>query len=135
MTQDDAARLLKDNFAPWIQALDLTVTAIGPEGATLTMPVTDQIARVGGIVSGQALAALADTAMVFACTGHAGAWGPVATVTLDTQFLRPATGDLVEARAEVIRSGSALAFARATLLAQPANKAVVHATGTFAQPR
>lgn len=64
---DQAQRLLEENFADWVQALSPKVVQIGPEGAVLEIPVTPAIARVGGIVCGQALATLADTSMVFAC--------------------------------------------------------------------
>lgn len=99
----------------------------------MEIPITEDINRIGGIVSGQALAALADTAMVFACFGHLDAVEPVGTVTLDTQFLRPATGDSVRAEAEVTRAGKAMIFARATLIAEPSGKPVALATATFAR--
>lgn len=134
LTTAIAQQFLDDNFAPWVRALDLTIAAIGPEGATLTMPITDKLARVGGILSGQALAAMADTAMVFACAGHMGEFKPVATTNLDTVFLRPGTGDTVRCEAEVVRAGKALIFARATLIATPSEKPVATATATFFAP-
>ncbi|WP_270729361.1 PaaI family thioesterase [Shimia sp. Alg240-R146] len=134
LTPDDAQTLLAKGFAPWVQALDLTITDISPTGATLTMPITDALARFGGIISGQALAAMADTAMVFACFGHLDAFTPVATTNLDTQFLRPGTGDLIRCDAEIVRAGKALIFARATMVALPSDKAVATATATFFVP-
>lgn len=134
LTPPEAQRFLDDNFADWVRALDLTIAAIGHEGATLTMPITPQLARVGGILSGQALAAMADTAMVFACAGHLGAFRPVATTNLGTQFLRPGTGDSVRCEAEVVRAGKALIFARATLVAEPSGKPIATANATFFVP-
>ena len=127
-------RFLDENFAPWVLALQPRVTRADAQGVTLSIPITDDIARVGGIVSGQALATLADTAMVLATGAHLGRMIPVATVTLDTQFLRPGTGDGIEATATVTRAGRALAFAQCTLTAQPAAKPVAMATATFALP-
>jgi uncharacterized protein (TIGR00369 family) len=98
------------------------------------MPITDDLARLGGIISGQALAALADTAMVFACFGQMGAFKPVATTNLDTQFLRPGTGDLIRCDAEIVRAGKALISTRATMVALPSDKAVATATATFFVP-
>lgn len=98
-------------------------------------PITDDIARVGGIVSGQTLATLADTAMVLACGAHLGRMVPVATVTLDTQFVRPGSGDTIRARAEVTRAGKSLIFARCSVSALPAAKTVALATANFAAPR
>ena len=128
-----AQQFLTDNFAPWIMALQPEVTAIDDTGATLRIPITDDIMRVGGIVSGQTLATLADTAMVIGCGGAAGEMIPVGTVTLDTQFLRPASGDAIEAKAQITRLGRGMAFARCTLTALPSGKPVALATATFAR--
>lgn len=133
MTPETAQTILNEGFAEWILALNPTITGISTEGATLTIPITDSILRIGGIVSGQALAALADTAMVFACFGHLDAPAPVGTVTLDTQFLRPATGDSIRAVAEVTRAGKSMIFTRCALIAEPSGKEVALATATFAR--
>ncbi|WP_299351349.1 PaaI family thioesterase [uncultured Shimia sp.] len=134
LTPTDAQKIFEDNFAPWVQALNLTITEIDPSGATLTMPITPDLARVGGIISGQALAAMADTAMVFAAFGHLQEPRPVATTNLDTQFLRPGTGDTIQCRAEIVRAGKALIFARATMTSLPSGKDVATATATFFVP-
>lgn len=133
MTPAFAQNFLEENFAVWVRALDITITEIGPERAVLTIPVSDDLNRTGGIVSGQALAALADTAMVFACIGHLDEVVPVGTVTLDTQFLRPASGESITAVAEVTRAGRSMMFARCTLTTLPSGKDVALATATFAR--
>ena len=132
-TQNDAQVFLDANFAPWVLALQPKVTQINSEGATLRIPITSDIERVGGIVSGQTLATLADTAMVIACGGAAGDMIPVGTVTLDTQFLRPCSGEYVDAEAEIVRAGRGMMFARCTLKAGPSAKPVAVATATFAR--
>ena len=134
MTPDNARQMLRDNFAPWVLALEPTVRDVSERDAVLAMPLGDHIARVGGIASGQALAALADTSMVIACAAHAGAWQAVATTNLDTQYLAAATGDAVRAKATIIIAGRALIFARAVLYAEPSGKAVATATATFYRP-
>lgn len=133
MTPAIAQAFLDENFAAWVRALDITVTEIGPEQTTLTVPITDALMRTGGIVSGQALTALADTAMVLAVGGHLGEMIPVGTVTLDTQFLRPASGEAIRAEAQVTRAGKSMIFARCTLIATPSQKPVALATATFAR--
>ncbi len=130
-----AQSLLAENFAPWVQALDITVERIDAEGAALGIPVTDDIARVGGIVCGQALATLADTSMVFAAAGHLGVFTPVATTNLETRFLTAARGTRVLCEAQVIRAGRALLFAEARLSAQPSGKPVAAASATFYNPQ
>ena len=133
MTPQTAQSFLEENFAPWVLALSPTVTEIGPARTTLTIPITADLNRTGGIVSGQALTALADTAMVLACIGHLDEMVPVGTVTLDTQFLRPASGDSITATAEVTRAGRSMIFTRCTLTALPGDKPVALATATFAR--
>jgi uncharacterized protein (TIGR00369 family) len=133
MTPETANTILEQAFAPWVKSLRLEVTEIGGQGVTMTMPISPDINRMGDIVCGQALAALADTAMVFACFGHLDAVEPVGTVTLDTQFLRPAMGDSIRAEAEVTRAGKSMIFTRCTLIAEPSGKPVAMATATFAR--
>ncbi|MEX3015594.1 PaaI family thioesterase [Gymnodinialimonas hymeniacidonis] len=134
MTPADAQALLADHFAPWVLDLNLAVTDIGAEATTTRMPLTPRLARVGGIVSGQALAAQADTTMILALAGYVGDFVPAGTVTLDTQFLRPGTGPAILCRATIIRAGKSLAFARADLSAEDNGKPVATATATLALP-
>ncbi len=128
-----AQAFLDANFAPWVMALQPKVTAITKDSVFLDIPITPDIARVGGIVSGQTLAALADTAMVVACRAKQDAESPLATVTLDTQFLRPATGDTITADAQITRMGRSMVFATCRLTAQPGDKPVAFATATIAK--
>lgn len=122
---------LEANFAQWVRDLQPKVIKLTEDGAVLDIPITDQITRVGGIVSGQALSALADTAMVIACASHLGEFTPVATTNLETRFLRPGSGDKVRCEAEVIRAGKALIFAEAKLIAYPLEKQIAQASATF----
>ncbi|CUH81463.1 PaaI family thioesterase [Tropicibacter naphthalenivorans] len=129
-----AQTLLEENFAPWVKSLSPTVTEISPQGAVLEIPITPDISRVGGIVCGQALATLADTAMVFACAGFLREFKPVATTNLETRFLSAAKGERIRCEARIIKGGRALLFAEAVLTAQPDGRQVAAATATFFQP-
>jgi acyl-coenzyme A thioesterase PaaI-like protein len=66
MDRAGAQAFLEENFAPWILSLRPQVIGFEESGASLRIPITDQVTRLGGIVSGQTLATMADTAMVFA---------------------------------------------------------------------
>ena len=134
LTVAQAEAYLKEGFAPWVKALDLTVEEISPDHAVLTMPITDQLARMGGIVCGQSLAAMADTSMVIACLGAFGGMRPIATTNLDTQFLRPGTGERIRCEARIVRAGKALMFCQATMIALPMDKPIATATATFYCP-
>ena len=56
LTAHSAQDLFNDNFAPWVRALGLRVTDIGPKGATMTMDITPELTRMGDILSGQVCA-------------------------------------------------------------------------------
>ncbi len=129
-----AQKLLDENFAPWVLALAPRVVSIGPEGAVIDIPVTPEIARVGGMVCGQAIATLADTTMVMASAGHLGEFRPVATTNLETRFLSAARGQALRCTARVIKAGRALVFAEAQLQSQPDYRPVAHAAATMVLP-
>ncbi|HSG56216.1 PaaI family thioesterase [Seohaeicola saemankumensis] len=133
--KNEAQAFLADAFAPWVQALDLTVDEIDPEGrAVVSMPITADIARMGGIVCGQSLATLADTAMVLSTAAHFGAPRDVATTNLDTQFLSAGRGARIRCTARITRAGRSLIFAQADLVALPDGKPVASASATFFVP-
>jgi len=134
ITPEIAQTILTENFAQWVLALDLTVAEIDAGHALIRMPLGEHLARVGGIVSGQALAALADTSMVLAAIAHTGEFKPFATTDLHTQFLRPGVGTAILCRAEVVRAGRALVFARADMKEEDSGKIVSTATATFFAP-
>lgn len=134
MTPQDLDRLLQENFADWVRALDPEVMEASPDHVLVRMPLADKLARVGGIVSGQALAALADTTMVLSAVAHAGVFKPFATTDLHTQFLRPGVGSAILCRANVVRAGKALVFARAEMSEENSGKLVATATATFFAP-
>ena len=127
---DAASRTLVDHFAPWVRALDLTIEQVGASEATLRMRFHDDLCRSGGVVSGQALSALADTSMVFAVASASGGMRPMTTVDLHTTFMRAAMNADVIAHATVERLGRTMAFARVTMRASDA--IVATAVGTFA---
>jgi len=131
LTPKDAQTIFDQGFAPWVRALDLSITAISPTGATLEMPITPDLTRMGDVLSGQALAALADTAMVFACAGLFGEMKPVATTNLEVQFLRAGLGEAIICAAEIVKPGRNLIFTRATMRAAPSGKDIATATATF----
>ncbi len=131
ITPEIAQKILEDFFAPWVHALDLEVLEIDAEHALVRMPLGTHLARFGGIVSSQALAALADTAMVLAAIGHAGAPRAFATTDLHTQFLRPGVGSAILCRAHVVRAGKALVFTHADMHQEDDGKIVATATATF----
>ena len=132
MSLDELQAALPAYFAPWVQALGLRVDAFDGDSVTLRLPVTEQLARTGGILCGQAMMAAADTAMVLALINHFGAFRPCTTVQMNTSFLRPLAGQDALVRASVLRAGKALAFGEIDIRGANDAKSVCRATTTYA---
>jgi acyl-coenzyme A thioesterase PaaI-like protein len=86
LTPADGAKILRDNFAPWVLDLGLTVEEAAERRVTLRLPWSHRLAREGGGMSGQALMAAADTATVIAISAAKGGFGPMTTVQQSTTF-------------------------------------------------
>ena len=135
LTIQFAQEFLDKNFAPWITDLEPKLIDCNNGVARIDVPISPHIERVGQMVCGQAMSALADTTMVFACFSHMQKLMPVATTTLDIQFLRPASGVTLSCIATVERAGKALFFLSADLLTFPDDKIVAKSTATFYLPQ
>jgi uncharacterized protein (TIGR00369 family) len=131
---EQANAILAGMFAPWVLDLRLVVEATGPGTAVLRMPLQDRVARIGGMVSGQAIAALGDTAMVIALSAAQGDFRPIATVNLTTTFLKAVRSEDVLAEARVLRLGRSLGFAEVAVRAASGDLAATVA-GSFALPQ
>lgn len=132
LTRDQAEAILAENFAPWVRALDMRIDRIGDDDAVITVPFADSLVRQGGIVSGQAMMCLADTAMVFALLARAGGFTPCTSVDIHSAFMRPiANADMV-CHAKVIRAGRTMAFLTAQVAAGEGGPLCFQATGTYA---
>jgi uncharacterized protein (TIGR00369 family) len=128
-----ADAVIRAAFPSFITSSGLRLEDMSAGHVVLRLPYHPDYCRMGQTVSGQALAALADTAMVCALWASTGRVQDFATTDLHVTYLRAAgPGDLL-ARAEVVRRGRSLAFARVTLAAEAApERPVATAIGTFA---
>jgi len=138
----DARRFLGEVFPPWVLDLDLSVErfefdppagdADWQPGAVLRMPFSERICRNGGVVSGQAMMAFADTAMVVA--NFAANRGPRQMTTVDqtTHFMRAVAASDVLADARVVRLGRTMSFGRVTLTSAADNKPCAMVSSAFA---
>jgi len=133
-----AQKLLAEVFAPWVRDLTLTVEAIHPAsapegaGAVLRMAFSERLCRDGGVICGQALMALADTAMVFAVSAASGSYRPMTTVDQTTHFLKPVANADVIATARILRLGKTMAFGQVTLTAAHDAKPVAMVSSAYA---
>ncbi|MFA1551894.1 PaaI family thioesterase [Actinomadura chokoriensis] len=122
--------ILRDNFAPWVLDLGLAVEEVGDGTAVLRLPWSDRLAREGGAMSGQALMAAADTAVVLAVSGAKGGFVPMTTVQLSTTFQRPVTGRDVLIRVDLSKLGRTMAFAEIDMTVDSVT--VAHASAVYA---
>jgi acyl-coenzyme A thioesterase PaaI-like protein len=132
LSQASLQQALDDLFAPWVQALGLQVASFGPGSVTLRLPQSDALARVGGMLCGQAMMAAADTAMVLALISHFGEFRPCSTVQLSSTFLKPLSGQDALVTAHVLRAGKSLAFGEIDLCGAEDGKSVFRASTTYA---
>jgi len=140
---DEARRVLGEVFAPWVQDLGLSVEGIEitppagaptdwQPGAVLRMGFSNRLCRNGGIICGQALMALADTAMVIAILAANRGFRPMTTVDQTTHFLKAVSSSDVLADARVVRLGRTMSFGRVTLSGATDNKPVAMVSSAFA---
>ena len=133
-----ARTLLREVFASWVQDLQLSVERIDSltdsagAGAVLRMAFSDRLCREGGVICGQALMALADTAMVFAVSAASGRYRPMTTVDQTTHFLKPAANADVLAEARIVRIGKTMAFGQVILSSTTDHKPVAMVSSAYA---
>ena len=126
-----ANAVLADNFAPWVLASGVTAEAVGTDEASLRIPFSEELCRVGGILCGQALLTGADTAMVIALAAASGGFKPCTTVDLSINYMRPITRADAILAAKVMRLGKTLAFCTCEVREAGATKPAAFSTGTY----
>lgn len=118
-------------LAPWVRQLGLRAEAVDARGVTLRLPFQESFRHAGGVVCGQVLMSAADTAMIVAISAALGAFRPMTTVSLTTNFMRPVIDGDVQVRANVLRLGKTVVFGEIELTGQD-GKLAVQATTTYA---
>ena len=130
MTIAEIEALTDKSFPDWRQFS--SITALGENDITLTMPFRPQLLRAGGTISGPALMALADTAAYFLTLAQAGPLPGAATANLDIHFLVRPKPEAITAVATMLRLGRRLSVAKVDL--RSGDELVAHATVTYALP-
>ena len=121
-----AGRLMTEIFPQWVQDLALLIESVEtvrppgalPDwqpGAIVRLPYSTKLCSDGAVVCTQALMALADTAMVLACSAAWNGYRLMTSIDQTTHFLRPVNFDVV-ADARVVRIGRNTSFGRVMLL-------------------
>ena len=133
MTVAEAQAFLADNFAPWINQMDLRFEKIGGGRVSMRIPFSPHLSRLGDIMCGQAMMAAADTAMVFAAISALGRFSDMVTVSQNTSFFRAAGGGDVMCDVHIVKHGRSLMFGEAVLYEDgKADRLVAQAAITYA---
>lgn len=99
---------------PFSRLIGTRVSAFGDGAATLEIDVRDDLHQQNGFVHGGVLAYAADNALTFA--GGTVLGPAVLTGGFSIQYVRPATGRILRARAEVVHTGRRQAVVRCDVL-------------------
>ena len=117
-TLEQAKEAAETWFAPWVKDLGLRVEEIRPGFVRVRLPNNARLNRVGGILSGQAMMAVADTAMVFAVRSALRGEADIATVQQSTSFFRAVADTDLLCEAQVTKEGRSMMFGDCTLYAE-----------------
>jgi len=126
-------RYFRDTFPDW--DLRPEVTDMGDGAATVRLDVAPHHLRPGDYVGGPTQMSLADTVAFVAITTRIGITPMLVTSSLNMTFLRPLIGKAVEARAQVMKLGRALAVTDVHVSATGGETPSSHAVVTYAVPR
>ncbi|MEV4945483.1 PaaI family thioesterase [Streptomyces sp. NPDC053755] len=109
----DLARKVLD-AQPFSRLLGARLTAFGDGTAVLEVGLREELRQQNGFVHGGVLSYAADNALTFAAGTALG--GAVLTAGFSIQYVRPAVGRTLVARADVVHAGRRQAVVRCDLL-------------------
>ena len=110
LTLDEARSGAREWFAPWVQDLGIEVEVVERGFVRVRVPSSDRLNRIGGTLSGQAMMAIADTAMVFATRTCTDPGNDIATVQQSTSFFRAVTDTDLICEVTVAKEGRSMMF-------------------------
>jgi uncharacterized protein (TIGR00369 family) len=115
MTDDDAWRAAAAIFAaqPFSTFIGATLVLASAESTVIRLPVNDHHRQQHGLVHGGVLSYLADNALTFA--GGLALGGDAVTLEFKINYVRPAKGSAVIARASAVCAGKTQAVCRCDL--------------------
>lgn len=111
--------------------LGVEVVSESEEKVELSLDLREEHFRDGGIVHGGVMMSLLDMAMAASVVRTLGPDQRTASVSLTTDFVRPASGGRLVARGRLVRRGATMAFPEGELVGSD-GKLVARATGVWA---
>jgi uncharacterized protein (TIGR00369 family) len=134
LTHADLCRFLAAH-CPFVEALGISCEESQPGYAVARWKPVPQWLRPGGYLFGGGLMTLADAALYMAILSQIGLKAMAVTSELKMNFLRPAMGGDVLARARVLKLGRRIAYGEVHLLmADDLDRLIAHATSSYALP-
>jgi len=124
--------LLVDEFASWVQQLNIEPKEVTENGALFQVPENGDLTRGGGILCGQAISAIADTVGVLALCAHNDPFRMMTTVDMTTHFMRPLMEGIVDAEVTILSNGRRMATVRVDFSQNGSPKICAGATCAFA---
>ncbi|HET6403134.1 MAG TPA: PaaI family thioesterase [Candidatus Thermoplasmatota archaeon] len=116
---------------PFARLLGVEVVSQSDEGTVLALDAGPDLEREGGILHGGVLMSLLDMAMAGSVARTLEPGQTTASVSITTDFLRPATQGRLVARGVLVRRGATMAFPVGELH-DASGKLVARATGVWA---
>lgn len=124
-----------DREMPFCGPLGISCAGIGPDVGVARLRYDPQWLRPGGWVNGGSLMAAADVAAYIAVFSRSGITPMAVTNELKMNFLRPAVGADVLARAHLRKLGRRIAFIEVALFHEAApERWLAHATASYVLP-
>ncbi|NYT62698.1 PaaI family thioesterase [Alcaligenaceae bacterium] len=129
MLQNFQKRLQAQPFTELIQA---TLTQVGDDSCELTIPIRDELKQQHGFLHGGVVSYAADNALTIA--GAISLGKAVVTSEFKINYVRPAIGHAIVARAQCIHAGKTQAVCRCEIYAitEAGEKLCAVAQGTIA---
>jgi uncharacterized protein (TIGR00369 family) len=132
LTAEELTAFLEEVF-PQIRG-EASIEEVTPMRARMRLHVSERHLRPGGTISGPAMFMLADVAFYVAVLAMIGREPLTVTTNLSINFLRkPAPRDLI-GEARILKLGRSLAVGDAILTSEGDERAVAHASVTYAIP-
>ena len=127
--------LARDALAkqPFSVLLGAEITALAPGSVEIAVPLTESLKQQHGFAHGGVVAYLADNALTYA--GGTAMRVPVVTAEMKINYVRPAIGERLVARAQALATGRSQSVCRCEVyaLAGGEEKLVALAQGTIAR--
>lgn len=134
LTKEALGQFIKEQ-CPLVDEFGITCEELGSGYAVLRLRYDERWLRPGRYIMGGMLMTLADMAIYCAILSVVGLKPMTVTNEFKINFLRPAVGGDVLARAEVLKAGRRIVYGEIRLfMADDPKKLIAHATSSYIQP-